>query len=869
MQSGEWITINDRYYRLGAVLSSGAGSYGQVWEAADIAGRAVAVKLINAEAMTQTDPALHGHWRAHLEREIAFLKSLNADQSRHVVALLDHGEVDGQPALVLERLQANLGQWLAHLRRESTPPDLAQILGWAEQILDGLDVVHQAGFVYRDLKFSNLLVGDDGARLKLADFGSLKREDGDNTRSFIGTPATMAPEQVLPVRRGAEGCEYAVDYRADYYALGLLLFALLADQPTTAAQRRLGQLLALHGQEGAGRQQGAQQLGGLDDEERESLLRSVEFWTVPARSEQDGGTAALLVSLIDRLLARDPADRPADSLEIRAALDTARVNLLAAPTLTLDWNAPPPADEPPNRHPRRIARPTPRSRQRWALLAGAVGLAGVVAWAIVRPVGEIGPDRAEPLSAVIAPPTTDIARPTEPAAPAVEPATPLPPSEISTGVSSTPPATTDPPVAETPESMDDAPVAETPESANDAPVAETPEPATDAPVAKTPEPVNDAPVAESPKLVDDAPPPVRLAPAETRPGAKTGSKAKPRAVVATPRPAAAPASVEPRPLFRAKPPANPKPARSAPAPAVATDRPAEVERPNISTRPAPVERPAVADRPSVAPATVPRIAKPTPPSSTPATPKPAQRSPTTVQTQSAPRDSAASRPVAPAKPAPSVASRPPTTPKRASKPAGPVARAEPSRRTASRPEHAPALPPIKLESRTEPAPALPPIKLESRPQSAPPAPPPIELVSRSSATVTGARSAPIVARAEPKPPSHSSASSPARSADPVTQLRDNTGRAATALGDWASRTSSTVSKEVKRGLKAADHAVKQWTGNCNPADGCIRNTTQVERRDRLANRYGHTVSQGERPARQDEDEGFARPPPRQYRDDYR
>ena len=476
MQSGEWITINDRYYRLGAVLSSGAGSYGQVWAATNAAGRAVAVKLINAEAMTQADPALHGHWRAHLEREIAFLRGLNADQSRHVVVLLDHGEVDGQPALVLERLQANLGQWLAQLRRESAPPDLAQILDWAEQILDGLDVVHQAGFVYRDLKFSNLLVGDDGARLKLADFGSLKREDGDNTRSFIGTPATMAPEQVLPAHQGAEGCEYAVDYRADYYALGLLLFALLANQPTTAAQRRLGQLLALHGQEGAG-QQGAQ-LGGLDDEERELLLRSVEFWTAPARPEQGGGTAALLVSLIDRLLARDPEDRPAESLEIRAALDAARVHLVAAPTLTPDWNAPPPAAEPPNWHPRRADRSTPRSR-RWAVLVGAMGLAGAVAWAIVRPVGEIGPDQAEPLRAVIAPPAADIAKPAEPVAPAVELATPLPSSEVSPVATPEPPsATTDSPVAKTPEPpLTDAPVAETPESPAtvDAPVAETPE----------------------------------------------------------------------------------------------------------------------------------------------------------------------------------------------------------------------------------------------------------------------------------------------------------------------------------------------------------------------------------------------------------
>ena len=834
MQSGERIAINGRDYRLSTVLSTGAGSYGQVWEAADAAGRAVAVKFINVEAMTQADPTLHGHWRAHLEREIAFLTGLNADQSRHVVALLDHGVVDGQPALVLERLQANLGQWLARQRREDAPaPDLAQILDWAEQILDGLDAVHQAGFVYRDLKFSNLLVGEDGARLKLADFGSLKREDGDNTRSFIGTPATMAPEQVLPACQGADGCEYAVDYRADYYALGLLLFALLTDRPTTAAQRRLGQLLALHGQAGAGQQRA--QLGGLDDDERELLRRSVEFWTVPVRPEQGGGTAALLVNLTDRLLARDPADRPADGLEIRAVLDAARVNPLAAPTLmpdwkaplppilAPDWSAPPPAAEPPNRHLRRNDRPTPRSRWRWALLAGALGLAGALAWAIVRPVGEIGPDQAESLSAVIMPPTADDARPAEPVAPTTEPVTPLTPPEILPVASPAPPATTD------------------------APVAEAPEP-------------------------EEVAPPVRPAPAKPRPASEPASKPRSPVVVATPRRPAAPATVESRLPARAKPAANVKSGKLTPTPAFTADRPVPVERPNVSARPAPAERPAWMERPPAAPVTATRIAKPTLPSPAPAAPEPPRRSPATARAAApAPRADGSSKPITRSKPTPSMASHPLATQKPDSKSSGPVVRVEPPSRIASRPDSAPALPPtpIKLESRPDSAPALPPIKLESRAQSAPSAPPPIELVSRSSAAAPPRRpaSAPTVASAQAKPqPRPNSSPTPARSADPITQLRDEAGRAATAVGDWGSRTSTTVGGEVRRGLETADRTVGQWTGHCNQADGCGRNTTQVERRDRWSDRHrGGTVTQRESPARS-ADEGFAEPPPRRYRD---
>ncbi|MFZ1643508.1 MAG: hypothetical protein WAV07_19175, partial [Candidatus Contendobacter sp.] len=116
---------------------------------------------------------------------------------------------------------------------------------------------------------------------------------------------------------------------------------------------------------------------------------------------------------------------------------------------------------------------------------------------------------------------------------------------------------------------------------------------------------------------------------------------------------------------------------------------------------------------------------------------------------------------------------------------------------------------------------------------------------------------------KPKPPP-SSPSPPTRSADSITQLRDEAGRAATAVGDWASRTSTTVGKEVRRGLETADRTVGQWTGHCNQVDGCGRNTTQVERRDRWSDRHGgNTVTQRQPPARSaDEDEGFARPPPR-------
>ncbi len=409
MNSGEYVTINHKDYRLNFILSNGSGSYGEVWSATDSAGGPVALKIINAEAMAAVDPTLHRYWRDHLEQEIAFLCRLDAEQSRHIITLIDHGQLDDQPVLVLEQMQCHLGQWLAKQRRMgNAPPTLSSILNWVKQILSGLDTVHQAGFVYRDLKFSNILVNHDGALLKLADFGSLRLENGHHTRSFIGTPATMAPEQMLPVRQNNNVCEYAVDYRADYYALGLLLFTLITGEPSTEAQRQLGQLLAQYGQEGAIRYHG--KLGGLDDREQVLLQNAIRHWT-----DQEPGNpgqtqwATSLNQLIIQLLASHPDDRPGCSADIYHVLG---MGLISATDLHTSVPAPEPelnpvaeskpilpSEKPVNLRPRRI-RPRasgnnqgnqatlkkhPAVRQRSAGLLAALGMIGALAWAMIQP----------------------------------------------------------------------------------------------------------------------------------------------------------------------------------------------------------------------------------------------------------------------------------------------------------------------------------------------------------------------------------------------------------------------------------------------------------------------------------------------------
>jgi len=880
MQIGERIVIDGQDYWLEGILSTGAGNYGQVWAATSAGGLAVALKFINTDAMLQADPSLHGHWRAHLEREVVFLQDLKADQSRHIVKLIQAGTVNNQPVLVLERMSGNLDQWLTQRRRDGAPlPDLAWILDWAEQILSGLDVIHQNGFVYRDLKFSNLLVDEDGALLKLADFGSIKREDGDNTRSFIGTPATMAPEQILPVHLGAEGYEYRVDYHADYYALGLLLFTLLTGRPTTAAQRRLSQLLTRHGQEGAS--QHREQLGGLDDEERVLLRQAIEFWTVPLSITPDGGTAAQLTHLIDGLLARDPAKRPHDSAAIRKVLDAARAGQpilpVVAPTPPLpatlaDSGLPPPPISPRHHHAHR-ADPTARgtwSRRRTAGLISVLGLAGAMAWAIIQQPSVPRQDQADSLQAVIAPsapiaaPVTPTPAPEPPATPTVAtqptPVAPEPaaqdPASAATNAAIAPAAVETPPapasVADTPAPGDDdgadtpTVVAKPPTRTAPAVVETPPAPVRKAPNRATPAPGDDdgadtptvaakPPARTAPAVVETPPAPVRKAPN------RRTAKVTPPPVVETPAPDQGEDEDESdAPAVVAKPPERaPAPVRSAPP------RKAAQSQNTAKAAPPPATEPATAPRPAPTPPVAPMVAKPTPP---PAAPEPSH---STTAKAAAARERPAPQPrtaTRPAAPAPRTSTSTPPE----------VAHARPAART--RPQSAPSdLPPIELTARSQSTPAAP-----SKPSA-----PPINLVSRSepapvtvSAPPPTASARPASRRRNPEPP----AAPQARATDPVSQFKEDAGRAANdirhqaeAVGNWFSDTG----KQIQRGLDSADRTIGTWTGTCSAANGCNQGG-RVERRDRWTTPHSaETPSRYQRSAPDDDEGGYAAPPPRQ------
>jgi urea transport system substrate-binding protein len=160
--------------------------------------------------------------RVRFLREAQMAASLNDD---HVVTIYQVAESGGRPYLVMELLR---GESLEQrLRRERWLP-VPEALDYARQIARGLKAAHSVGLVHRDIKPANIWLesradGQAPIRAKILDFGLAKliRDNSGLTQEgvSVGTPAYMAPEQ-LEAR--------PVDARADIYALGVVLYRMIA-----------------------------------------------------------------------------------------------------------------------------------------------------------------------------------------------------------------------------------------------------------------------------------------------------------------------------------------------------------------------------------------------------------------------------------------------------------------------------------------------------------------------------------------------------------------------------------------------------------------------------------------------------------------
>lgn len=215
----------------------GRGGMGTVYRARDDAdGAIVALKVVSAG-----DLAGRPHLVRRFRKEARLLGRLD---SPRIVRLLDVNENNGTPYYVMELIP---GRSLSDdLLGRPMAPDAAldHALGIAEALADA----HEAGIVHRDVKPSNILIVDDPDKpgrcsVKLVDFG-LAREAAQSesmaltrTGAFLGTPTYMAPEQCL-----GEG---EITPAADVYALGVILYEMLAGEPPFRSVDSM-RLVAMH-----------------------------------------------------------------------------------------------------------------------------------------------------------------------------------------------------------------------------------------------------------------------------------------------------------------------------------------------------------------------------------------------------------------------------------------------------------------------------------------------------------------------------------------------------------------------------------------------------------------------------------------------
>lgn len=198
----------------------GEGGMGLVYEGRhDRLGQRVAIKVLR-ESERQNNEIV-----ARFEREArlaAKLKSVNVARVTDVDVL-----PDGTPFMVMEYLE---GVDLDFELTQRGRLPLTEAVGYVLQACSAVAEAHSLGIVHRDLKPHNLFLTDDGERrvVKLLDFGISKitQDEPDSvtlTRSSLGTPLYMSPEQIRSAR--------SADQRSDLWSLGVILYELTTGRP--------------------------------------------------------------------------------------------------------------------------------------------------------------------------------------------------------------------------------------------------------------------------------------------------------------------------------------------------------------------------------------------------------------------------------------------------------------------------------------------------------------------------------------------------------------------------------------------------------------------------------------------------------------
>lgn len=198
--------VLDGRYRVDARIA--AGGMATVY-------RAVDTRLDRVLALKVMHPALAAD-AGFVDRFIREAKSVARLAHPNVVAVFDQGTDGPYTYLAMEYVS---GCTLRDVLRERGALQPRAALDILEPVLAALGAAHRAGFVHRDMKPENVLIGDDG-RVKVADFGLVRSVDSvtQTTGSVLGTVSYLAPEQIE---------SGVADTRVDVYACGVVLYEML------------------------------------------------------------------------------------------------------------------------------------------------------------------------------------------------------------------------------------------------------------------------------------------------------------------------------------------------------------------------------------------------------------------------------------------------------------------------------------------------------------------------------------------------------------------------------------------------------------------------------------------------------------------
>lgn len=276
----------------------GKGGMGEVWRAKHrLLAREAAIKLIRPEKLVASRAGASNS-RRRFRREAQTLAML---ESRHTISLFDYGVTgDGTFFFVMELLD---GMDLDTLVRRDGPQPAGRVVHILLQALSSLSEAHDAGLVHRDVKPANLFVcraADEVDIVKVLDFGIVQSSRERSTEpapastlqelvesrvtqgeQLVGTPAFMAPEQIL---------QKPIDGRADLYALGCVAVWLLSGKSPFEEESTLATLMA-------------------------HLTRQPDL---PALVPS--GILPELQKLLEQCLQKSPEDRPRDARALAASL---------------------------------------------------------------------------------------------------------------------------------------------------------------------------------------------------------------------------------------------------------------------------------------------------------------------------------------------------------------------------------------------------------------------------------------------------------------------------------------------------------------------------------------------------------------------